>query len=441
MEWLLLLVGAGLLSGFALLARGQGRAHSASKRRSSDATRDQESSGTSPRKPNPARRRFRLTPDFKRQRVQQTEPVTTSKPPHAFSYRSARTGHYFDFTRDGNLERLIQWQLPVLREPEDIAEWLGISVNRLAWLSHRCRGGIAEGLQQSHYFYQWRTKKSGGVRLIEAPKTELRAVQRKILHELLDRVPTSAAAHGFVRGRSIRTHAKIHVKSAILVKFDLTDFYPSVTYGRVVAIFRAIGYCREAALWLARLTTTSIPHSLSAPSEDRFAAWRHRRRHLPQGAPTSPALANLSAYWLDQRLSGLARKFDARYSRYADDLAFSGDESLDTKLRLMIPLVQQVIHREKFESNYQKRQVLRRHQRQVVTGVVVNEKPNISRRDVDRLKAILTNCVQHGPASQNRDDHPNFAAHLAGRIAHVAQFHRPRAEKLRAIYARIDWTR
>lgn len=449
MEWLLLLVGAGLLSGFAVLARGRGGGRSKSTGDASSAgqsstggpaTLPWNSESISQREKKP-RRFFRLFPDFRRPHSPAAPPVYVRESPHAFAHRSVRNGYFLDLTQDGNLDRLIQWRLPVLREPEDIAEWLGVSVNRLAWLSHRCRRGVAESARQSHYFMQWRTKKSGGVRLIEAPKTELRAIQRKILHELLDRVPMSAAAHGFVRGRSIRTHAAIHTKPAILLKFDLQDFYPSVSFNRVVAIFRAIGYCREAALWLARLTTTSSSTVASVPPAARYEFWRYTRRHLPQGAPTSPALANLSAYWLDQRLSGLAKKFGARYSRYADDLTFSGDESLDTKLRLFIPLVQQVIQREKFRSNYKKRQVLRPHQRQVVTGVVINEKPNVSRRDFDRLKAILTNCVRLGPASQNRDEHPNYSAHLAGRIAHVAHFHPPRAEKLRALYAKIDWTR
>lgn len=454
MEWLLLLVGAGLLSGFAVLSRGRSRSRSTATDAPSQ-TPDTSSKSwaeppskttNSPPTPEPGKqkkryRKFYLRPDFNRQRAKWQPPLVVEEPPHAFSVKAERTGTYLDFTRDGNLERLIRWQLPVLREPEDIAEWLGVTVNRLAWLTHRCRRGRPESVRQSHYFYQWRKKKSGGWRLIEAPKTELRTIQRKILHELLDRVPTSNAAHGFVRGRSIRTHAAVHTKPAILLKFDLEEFYPSISYNRVVAIFRAIGYCREAALWLARLTTASLPYNVETPHEIRYSVMPYWNRHLPQGAPTSPALANLSAYWLDQRLSGLARAFDAQYSRYADDLTFSGDESLDTKLRLFIQLIQQVIHRERFRSNIRKRQVLRPHQRQVVTGVVVNEKPNVSRRDVDRLKAILTNCVRLGPSTQNREQHPHFAAHLAGRIAHIAQFHAPRAQKLRAIYAKIDWTR
>lgn len=386
-------------------------------------------------------RYFSFTRGFAKKRDPHSVLQPVQKPPHAFCFRNPRNGAYGDFTPDGDPEKLARWKLPSLKTPDDIAQWLGIPVNRLAWLAHHCRKGRPDGVRQSHYHYIWRKKRTGGVRLIESPKKSLRAIQRKILRDILDQVPVSNAAHGFVKGRSIRTHAAIHAQPTLLLRFDLKDFYASVSFNRVVAIFRTLGYCREVALWLARLTTTAIPTNLTSPSDDPSAAWRYRKRHLPQGAPTSPALANLSAYYLDQRLSGLVKSFHARYSRYADDLTFSGDESLDTKLRLFIQLVELIIRTERFHSNRKKRQVLRRHQRQLITGVVVNERPNICRQDFDALKAVLHNCVTHGPSTQNRDQHPNFTAHLAGRIAHVAAFHPARAEKLRKLYARIDWSR
>lgn len=400
--------------------------------------RDARSRESLPRKPS---RGFHFTTGFAKRQSAHTAVIEVEKSPRAFGFLSPRNGVYFDLSQDGDAEKLARWKLPVLHTADDIARWLGMPVNRLAWLAHQCRKGRPEGVRQSHYHYTWRKKRTGGVRLIESPKRELRMIQRKILRDLLDRVPVSIAAHGFAKRRSIRTHAAIHAKPAILLRFDLRDFYASVTFNRVVAIFRSLGYSREAALWLSRLTTAATPTNLTSPNEDPSAAWRYRRRHLPQGAPTSPALANLSAYYLDQRLTGLAKSFQARYSRYADDLTFSGDESLDTKLRLFIQLVELVIRAERFHSNREKRQVLRRHQRQIVTGVVVNERPNVCRRDFDTLKAILTNCVKSGPASQNREQHPNFTAHLAGRIAHIAAFHPTRAEKLRRLYARIDWSR
>jgi RNA-directed DNA polymerase len=364
-----------------------------------------------------------------------------NQPPYSFSHGAGGKGRFLDLSQDANIERLTAWRLPVLRTPDDIARWLGVPVNRLAWLSHRCRQGRPEGVQQSHYHYRWLPKSSGGVRLIEAPKRELRAVQRKILKEILQHVPVPAAAHGFVRGRSIKTHAAVHERMHVLLQFDLRNFYASVGFNRVVAIFRTIGYSREAALWLARLTTAALPTNLAAPPEHPEALRPYRRRHLPQGAPTSPALANLSAYWLDKRLTGLARSFGAHYSRYADDLTFSGDQSLDPKLRVLIQLVEQVVREERFHTNRKKRRLLREHQRQVVTGVIVNERLNVCRRDYDRLKATLCNCVRHGAASQNRTQHPHFAEHLRGRIAHVQQLNPARGAKLLALYERIDFGR
>ena len=165
------------------------------------------------------------------------------------------------------------------------------------------------------------------------------------------------------------------------------------------------------------------------------------RRHLPQGAPTSPRLANLSAFSLDVRLSGLARAFGAAYTRYADDLTFSGPAAFGHSLRDFIPLVSQIIRQERFRVNRAKRQVLRANRALVVTGVVVNQKVNVPRRQFDRLKAVLTNCVREGPSTQNHAGHPRFAAHLRGRIAHVGQLNPARGAKLLALYDRIDWKR
>ncbi|HET6423098.1 MAG TPA: reverse transcriptase family protein [Planctomycetaceae bacterium] len=432
MDWLLPLVIVGTMFLLFVITRGLGGLRQRASRRASRSRRDAQRRHA---------RLFGFTRGFAKPRSPRSAAVYIAKPPRAFCFRNPRTGIYLDLAQDGDAEKLARWKLPALHTAADIAQWLGMPLNRLAWLAHQCRKGRADGVRQSHYHYTWRKKRTGGVRLIESPKRELRAIQRKILREMLDLVPVSNAAQGFVKKCSIRTHAAVHQKPALLLRFDLKDFYASVTFNRVVAIFRTLGYSREVAIWLARLTTAAIPTNLTSPKDDPLAAWRYRRRHLPQGAPTSPALANLSAYYLDQRLAGLAKSFDARYSRYADDLTFSGDESLDTKLRLFIQLVELIIRTERFHSNRQKRQVLRRHQRQMITGVVVNERPNICRRDFDTLKAILTNCVKSGPASQNRDQHPNFTAHLAGRIAHVAAFHPARAEKLRRLYARIDWSR
>jgi hypothetical protein len=166
---------------------------------------------------------------------------------------------------------------------------------------------------------------------------------------------------------------------------------------------------------------------------------RFATRHLPQGAPTSPALANLAGFRLDRRLSKLAAHVAADYTRYADDLTFSGGEELSRSANRLATLVAVIVLDEGFTLNHRKTRVLRRSERQQVAGVVVNSHPNVPRADFDRLKAILTNCLREGPASQNRAGVPDFRAHLCGKVASVAAVSPARGRKLKALLDRIDW--
>ena len=366
---------------------------------------------------------------------------TSTRPPYRFS-RPGIAGGWLDLGGDQDEARLDRLGLPKFQIPEELARWLEIPAGQLAWLVHRFQDDErAIDERSSHYVYRWIAKRSGGRRLIEAPKSKLKRTQQRILDQILSRVPCHRAAHGFVAGRSIVSNASPHVGKRVILKLDLEGFYPSVSFNRVVAIFRSLGYSREAAIWLARLTTTALPVSLLRESRSNPELVPYLRRRLPQGAPTSPALANLSTFSLDLRLAGLARSFGAQYSRYADDLTFSGDERFLRSLAVFIPLAKKIVRGERFTLNEKKRKVIRNNQRQIVTGVVVNSRPNISRRDYDRIKAILTNCVRRGPSTQNHERHGNFAAHLLGRIAHVNQLNPARAEKLRALFQQIDWNR
>ncbi|MCA9092466.1 MAG: RNA-directed DNA polymerase [Planctomycetaceae bacterium] len=385
--------------------------------------------------------RARLIPDrVKRSRQDFPQNIVSSLP-----YRFARlnvTGGYLDLSQDLDEPQLQQLGLPLLATPEQLANWLGIPLGKLAWLTHRCdEGQRPRDVRHSHYHYRWVKKKQGGYRLIEAPKHQLRRLQDKILLEILCKIPVHPAAHGFVAGRSIRSNAEPHVGQRVVVKMDLANFYPTVRFSRVVSIFRAIGFSREVAIWLARITTSAVPLAFEGPPGElnRWALTPYYSRHLPQGAPTSPALANLSAYLLDRRLAGLARRFRANYTRYADDLTFSGDAKFLSGLRNFVPLVHTVIRRERFQLHYKKTKVHRSNQHQRVTGVVVNEKPNMSRADFDRLKAILTNCIRRGVSTQNHSQIPDFEAHLRGKISHAKFLNPARGAKLLALLRKIDW--
>jgi len=297
-----------------------------------------------------------------------------------------------------------------------------------------------------HYTYSWREKRNGTFRLIEAPKVQIRNCQRRILQQVLDKVPAHPAAHGFVRGRSCQSGAAIHVGEQVVVTLDLSDFFLTVPVPRVFGMFRSLGYPSPIARLLTGLCSTVTPPSaLPAWPRPRATDWRERRiyfaLHLPQGAPTSPALANLVCWRLDCRLQGLARAFEANYTRYADDLAFSGGSDLADRVGNLLAAVREVVVDEGFTINESKVRIMRASGRQRVTGIVVNEHQNIQREDFDLLKAILHNCHKLGPTSQNHDGHADFRAHLGGRIGWVENLNPARGAKLQRAFKAVDWTR
>ena len=335
--------------------------------------------------------------------------------------------------------------LPQLPTLGDLAAWLEIEPDELHWFADRWRvpaHGAATPLH--HYSYKAIEKRDGRCRIIEIPKPRLRALQRSVLSPLLDRIPPHESVHGFRRGRNIVTFAAPHAAKAVVMRFDLTDFFASVHAGRVYSIFHGLGYPRAVAQALTALCTNRVPSGrlLAADVRERLQ-WqerqRYRNRHLPQGAPTSPALANLCAFRLDLRLAGLARSVGATYTRYADDLAFSGGDDLARMAERFSVRVAAIAIEEGFSVNPRKTRVMRRGARQHLAGVVVNRHPNVARSEFDALKAVLTNCVRHGWRSQNRDDLADFRAHLTGRVAHVAMVNAGRGAKLRAVFERIEW--
>lgn len=333
----------------------------------------------------------------------------------------------------------MRWPVQALNTRRDLAEWLGLTPGELAWFADaRSLERTVADEELRHYRCTWVAKPGGGARLLERPKPRLKAIQRQILDEVLGPIPAHEAAHGFVRGRSVMTGARPHVGQRVVVRLDLESFFPTIRGGRVFGILRAVGYPEPVAHALTGLTTTVVPMAAwrAAPAGTSWHLGRALATpHLPQGAPTSPALANLAAHRLDRRLAGLAVTFGAAYTRYADDLAFSGDGQLER----LIPGARDIAEDEGFRLNEAKTTVRRRHQRQRVAGVVVNARPNAARDEVDRLKALLHNAARHGPASQNRDGHPDFRAHLLGRISWVASLNPERGVRLRNDFDRIDW--
>lgn len=311
-----------------------------------------------------------------------------------------------------NAEQLARYGLPAWRSEQDVATALGLTVGVLRWLSvHR------ERETQPHYVTFSIPKRSGGVRLITAPKKRMKAVQRRLLTELVGRLPVADAAHGFRAGRSVKTNAEPHVGRAIVLHLDLEDFFHTVTSPRVRGYLIALGYGYTVAAVLAVLMTEAERQPVEVG--DRVFHVPVGPRRCVQGAPTSPGLCNAITRKLDRRLAGLARKLGWTYTRYADDLAFSSDDP--STLNAMREGARRIIEAEGFRVNTKKTRVLRKGDAQRITGVTVNRVLGLSRQERRKLRAMIH---QHG-------EDPAFQAQIDGHLAYLHMLNPAQAARLK----------
>lgn len=288
-------------------------------------------------------------------------------------------------------KRLLANQLPVITKVPQLCEALNLTVSELRRLCYQ-----REASTYSHYTRFEIPKRSGGMRAIWAPLPTLKQAQHWILHEILERLVVHGAAHGFLSGRSIATNAAEHSNSQLLVKLDIENFFPSISWKRVKGVFRKAGYPEQIATLLALLCTEAPREIVQDNGKTYYVALAERC--LPQGAPTSPALTNALCLRLDRRITGFADKAGWRYTRYADDLTFSfaADNSQEADISRLLGTVKRILGEEGFNVNVKKTHVIRQHQAQQVTGLIVNgeQAPRVSRSLKRQMRAALHNLKQ-----------------------------------------------
>lgn len=242
------------------------------------------------------------------------------------------------------------------RTCQELAEWLGVELK------------VLEDIKPDYHEFTI-SKRSGGKRTISAPSKELKRIQRLINRRLLSHLQSHPNVTGFEKGHSIVTNANLHANKAVVLRMDIKDFFASTESGRVNRFFRRIGWDAKASKLLTKICTC--------------------KNGLPQGAPTSPRLSNLVNYPIDARLSALASKLSASYSRYADDMTFSFDTDERNKLAGVIKVTKEVVAFYGYKLHQKKKlRITRRHQRQQVTGLVVNEKVQLPRKTRRWLRAV-----------------------------------------------------
>lgn len=294
----------------------------------------------------------------------------------------------------------------ILFSSSDLARKLGLSNQALNYIASEAFPGYTEFEIP---------KSNGDNRHISAPVPKLRWIQRWVLDNVLSGIAFEDYVTAYVKGRSIRDNATPHLGAKVLVNLDLKSFFPSISFRRVLGIYLHMGYVYPVAVLLAKLCC-------------------HQDR-LPQGAPTSPVISNLVCRKPDRRLTGLAQSMGFRYTRYADDITFSGSNRPDGLIRA----AKQIIEDEGFILAERKTRITRRGQSQRVTGLVVSSKINVPRKYYRRIRAIIHNCQRFGVKSQNRDNNPVFKEHLYGHAYYIHGINPRLGMRLLDQLHRVDW--
>ena len=267
-----------------------------------------------------------------------------------------------------------------LTTPQDIADLLEIDLKRLFYHIYI----VPESVRYTQFDIP---KRRGGLRTISTPSTALKIIQRKLNEILLQVYKPKLSVHSFLLNRSILSNAKVHVSRRNILNTDLEDFFPSVNFGRVRGLF--IG----------------IPYNLNPTVATVLAQICCFNNQVPQGAPTSPIITNMICAKMDSQLIQLAKLNRCDYTRYADDITFSTNlREIPSDLATLNDLGQleigtelnNIIEQNGFKINAQKTRLAKRNLRQEVTGITVNKFPNVRRKYIRQLRAMLHAWEKYG---------------------------------------------
>ena len=267
-----------------------------------------------------------------------------------------------------------------LKSPQDVSAMLEVGHRDFNYWIYR----TPEEKRYSTFFI---TKRRGGNRKIDSPTTNVKILQQKLNQVLQAVYPTKPSVHGFATGKNVKSNAEQHVKKTWVLNVDLENFFPSINFGRVRGMFM------------------SRPYSLPQDVSTVLAHLCCYKGYLPQGAPTSPVVSNMICAQMDSQLQRLAKVNRSTYTRYADDITFSNtnarlppDLAVIDRLNQVHPggrLIKVITHNG-FSINADKIWLRGRNNRQVVTGITVNDFPNLPRKYANQIRAMLHAWKKYG---------------------------------------------
>jgi RNA-directed DNA polymerase len=332
------------------------------------------------------------------------------------------------------IDGLISKKLPVIFSLKHFSMLIGMELSQVITTINN---------RNNHYSYYLIKKKRVVFRRIVAPYKNLKFMQSWLKENILDKINSSQQATGFIKGKSILNNAKHHENSNVILNIDLRNFFETITEKRVYGIFSSLGYSKNLSVEFAKICTAQM-------SEDKYDAIPEERQEyfkelyklkesvLAQGAPTSPNLSNLVCKRLDLRLSKLANKLGSSYSRYADDITFSGSENNLPS----IGILKKIIEDESFEINWDKVGKYKKGQRQIVTGLLIDGKVRVPKKFKKEIYRHLHFCYKYGAYSHFQRICPDKGYRkewLLGKIYFVYAIEPVEAKKMLEIANTINW--
>lgn len=285
--------------------------------------------------------------------------------------------------------KLFDTNLPIIYDQTHFSQLLGINNEYLHRMSNA----------PQHFYRTFYIKKTNGKkRKIDEPLPDLKKVQTWIREEILYKIPCSKYAKAYIPKTSIRDNVRFHKNQEIVLTLDVKDFFPSIKSGRILNVFLSVGYNLPVAVLLTRLTCLN--------------------ESLPQGAPTSAYLSNLTLKLFDERLKLYCLDRKIRFTRYADDLTFSGN----FKIAQLLNYVDYELKSLEMVRNHKKFNVMRKGCRQIVTGVIVNEKQQLPKEYRMQIRQEIHYIQKFGLDSHLQhigETRCNYVSHLQGKIGYA----------------------
>lgn len=283
-------------------------------------------------------------------------------------------------------KRLFDKKIPIIYNHEHLSKLVGYKLNYLY--------GVVKKPKAYYRTYKI-PKKNGGFREISEPLPGLKSIQKWILDEILTPLPVSKFAKAYVKKKSIKDNARFHINKKMVMTLDIKDYFGSIHPKVVYNFFIELGYNKSVSILLAGLCTLN--------------------GSLPQGAPTSAALSNLCTIKLDNEISEFTIARKIMYTRYADDMTFSGDFNVNE----ICKFVSHTASKYGFKLNKDKTRVRYRWQQQEVTGIVVNEKLQLSKKKRKEIRQSVYYIKKYGledHLKQIGENRQNYIAHIIGLI-------------------------